>query len=71
MEPVEQQKNAFRMGKQLDPRDKSVRAFLDEQRIDERAGVFVSGAPVDRSAMVFFGGIPLHKSARDFGVEVD
>lgn len=62
-----EQLQAFKQGKQIDPRDVGATDFLKGKQIDEQAGVFLSGAPIDPSANVFINGVvPQHESAQDF-----
>jgi hypothetical protein len=65
------QRNVFKQGKMIDPRDVGLNDFLNGKQVDNLAGVFVEGKQVDPKEEVFLaspfnGGIKLHDSAKDF-----
>ncbi len=66
MATAEQQKEAFRQGKQIDPRDTSYGVFLGGPKEAPSAGVFKGLPKEHESANVFKGGPKLDPSAKDF-----
>jgi hypothetical protein len=65
------QRNVFKQGKLIDPRDVGLNDFLNGKQIDDNAGVFMDGKQIDSREEVFLatpfnGGIKLHESAKDF-----